>query len=103
MVLKDGDIRDDVIEDIVAQATSSSSSSEDEAEDTTGESHLQTKISVLRTPPCGLWTVPFHCANLIPRAAMEGMSQVVSFPFQGSELCYKSAKKQVLQMEFLVL
>ena len=44
LVLKDGDIRDDVIEDIVAQATSSSSSSEDEAEDTTGESHLQTKI-----------------------------------------------------------
>ena len=43
MVLKDGDIRDDVIEDIVAQATSSSSSSEDEVEDTTGESHLQTK------------------------------------------------------------
>ena len=43
LVLKDGDIRDDVIEDIVAQATSSSSSSEDEVEDTTGESHLQTK------------------------------------------------------------
>ena len=36
LVLKDGDIMDDVIEDIVAQATSSSSSSEDEAEDTTG-------------------------------------------------------------------
>ena len=40
LVLKDGDIRDDVIEDIVAQATSSSSSSEDEVEDTTGQSHL---------------------------------------------------------------
>ena len=36
LVLKDGDIMDNVIEDIVAQATSSSSSSEDEAEDTTG-------------------------------------------------------------------
>ena len=36
LVLRDGDIMDDVIEDIVAQATSSSSSSEDEAEDTTG-------------------------------------------------------------------
>ena len=36
LVLKDGDIMNNVIEDIVAQATSSSSSSEDEAEDTTG-------------------------------------------------------------------
>ena len=36
LVLKDGDIMDDVIEDIVAKATSSNSSSEDEAQDTTG-------------------------------------------------------------------